>query len=418
MWIIAPLLLAENWSGPLWCQGTHNKISEPTWHRRSRRERSWARLLVRVSSAAGLLQAHHTAHKMVQHGNSWSAKNGGHGWKKQRPWQACAKCGPASWVYNHRLKADSVCKACGTAWQKQWDAPENAGRGNGHMSYSDACRMAMVKERYKEAQDAGNGELVRCLQEIYPQLVDKKENKPDPWVQYQSANQKFVSVQKKHQKAMDRLVQARISYDEAQTAAVQIGIELKMAEQALLVEREKYSSAKGLEAGADLLGMAKNGSSGLAAKLLGGLSEELAGDPEMAQKLKDMELQMGNFLQEVHAAIQKKSKATTNGPDKGAVEVDDPMQNKEEVKANPSRERENSRSPRGAHAKANPLDAEPPKMEDFPPVGGDNLGKPVEAVETPEQKRVRIRQTEALNVEQRVAKGSVDPKLVVQLPQG
>ena len=103
--------------------GATTRPPSPAGHRRARRQRADARVLLRLGSAAQRLGEHHSAQTAALM-PGWAQYGKAGGKKGSSPSKAYVVCaapgcrhgsGP-SWVYCDRIAASPFCIGCGTAW--------------------------------------------------------------------------------------------------------------------------------------------------------------------------------------------------------------------------------------------------------------------------------------------------------------
>ena len=84
------------------------KHSEPAWHRRARRERAQARVLLRVAAATRLLSNHHSSMPNWKN-NQWKCCAPGPSTPKGHP----TLCGTVNYGWRHS------CRTCEVAWNAE-----------------------------------------------------------------------------------------------------------------------------------------------------------------------------------------------------------------------------------------------------------------------------------------------------------
>ena len=118
-------------------QGTvERQPGEPSWHRRERRERQRARVLVAVSKAARLLAEHHSSDMSSRYVR-----------RSGRPWVCCDRCKSDSWVYLDL--GFTHCKFCHTKF------PTSGGSGAGGESSGTTRKKVDVEHTVQQLLDSG-----------------------------------------------------------------------------------------------------------------------------------------------------------------------------------------------------------------------------------------------------------------------
>ena len=95
---------------------------EAAWHHRARQRRAAARTLIQASKGRASKAVWQAAALLEQHHGSCAGRMGG--WKgtgkSTRHWTRCEHCKTAkAWIFNDRIKADSICNRCGNLWAPQ-----------------------------------------------------------------------------------------------------------------------------------------------------------------------------------------------------------------------------------------------------------------------------------------------------------
>ena len=181
------------------------------------------------------------------------------------------ECGPG-WLYDYKIRCDSTCHACGKLFQKQWIGHESPSHKSEGQLYVDVARKAELSERYEKAKSSGNKELCEMLELLDPTFAKGKEK--TAYQQLHDANHRFLSAQRKAEKAFDKAATLRVQANEAEKEAIKLLAESQTAEKSLAEARALYNSKTGMP------------SESTDDKLLAAAPEALRGDAEVQAAIK------------------------------------------------------------------------------------------------------------------------------------
>eukprot|EP00971_Amphidinium_carterae_P277170 5500227-Amphidinium_carterae.1 len=102
---------------PEWGSGA--TTTEPAWHKRQRRRRGGARLLLRTLQSRDILRLHHSSQGEVM------GKSNKQGAKSKDSWWACSAC--TGWEWSRRQSCRKCGAACPSWVLKNEHKPESAG---------------------------------------------------------------------------------------------------------------------------------------------------------------------------------------------------------------------------------------------------------------------------------------------------
>ena len=140
--LLGRCLSARNRRFPPISPATPRKLREPAWHRKDRRERADARVLVRLGRAAKLLGAHHSAQRAPRDPSAmrWDGPDVVKGAPKEPPW-GCGSCGEVSnWACRAKCRGNGCRReAPNHVLSKLRVALASANAGAGNVASAGRC---------------------------------------------------------------------------------------------------------------------------------------------------------------------------------------------------------------------------------------------------------------------------------------
>ena len=155
-------------------------------------------------------------------------------------------------MFDHKINESAVCGKCGAFYQDSWKAPEGAKHKPEAMSYLDAAKMGILKQKYAalKAKGTASDDLVELLGVLHPELREEQPTKKSPYQAFQEAHQAFMAAQKRNEKAFDKAADLSLRLEDAQAEATEALVAAQKAEAALAEARKAYAAHSGLAAAA------------------------------------------------------------------------------------------------------------------------------------------------------------------------
>ena len=158
------------------------EITEPAWHRRQRRKRTVARLLLNLSSAEEVLQKHHSAQQpsraTMPYGHpigaahpKKEAKGSGKGGKGRQArekmqrlgYVVCASAGCNGWLWRAQLDDKPRCVHCGAAFRRDMPPKTGAAGNQGGGAETEVEKASRLLQELRDLQAAGKVQISERL---------------------------------------------------------------------------------------------------------------------------------------------------------------------------------------------------------------------------------------------------------------